>query len=65
MNIYRDSLGEVEARAVQARAEPTITNKFPRSYFPPQQFQEGGMDYPPPFGLSNTLRQTGGLFEDL
>lgn len=65
MNIYRDSLGEVEARAVQARAEPTITNKFPRSYFPPQQFQEGGMDYPPPFGLTNTLRQTGGFFEDL
>lgn len=64
MNIYRDSLGEVEARAVQARVEPTDTNRFFRSYFPPNQFQQGSMESPPPFGLKNTLRQEGGFFRD-
>ena len=64
MNIYRDSLGEAEARAVQARAEPADNNRFFRSTFPPNQFQEGSMESPPPFGLRNTLRQQGGFFKD-
>ena len=63
-NIYRDSLGEVEARAIQARVEPAKTNPYDRSFFPPDQFQEGNMDNAPPFGLRNTLRQEGGFFKD-
>jgi len=63
-NIYRDSLGEVEARAVQARVEPANTNPYSRSLFPPDQFQEGSMTNAPPFGLRNTLRQEGGFFKD-
>ena len=63
-NIYSDTLGEAEARAVQARAEPAATADFPRSLFPPNQFQEGGMTNAPPFGLQNTLRQQGGFFKD-
>ena len=63
-NIYRDSLGEVEARAVQARVEPAKTNPYNRSFFPPDQFQEGSMDAAPPFGLRNTLRQEGGFFKE-
>jgi hypothetical protein len=63
-NIYSDSLGEAEARAVQARAEPATTADFSRSLFPPNQFQEGGMTNAPPFGLQNTLRQQGGFFKD-
>ena len=60
MNIYLDSLGEVEPRMVQARAEP-FSN---RTLFPPAQAEEGLMDNPPPFGLENTLRQQGGFFKD-
>jgi len=60
MNIYLDSLGEVEPRMVQARAEP-FSN---RTLFPPAQADEGLMDNPPPFGLENTLRQQGGFFKD-
>ena len=60
MNIYLDSLGEVEPRIVQARAEPGVN----RTLFPPAQAEEGLMDNPPPFGLENTLRQTGGFFRD-
>ena len=63
-NIYNDSLGEVEARGVQARVEPAENNRFMRSYFPPDQFQQGSMERPPPFGLKNTLRQQGGFFQD-
>lgn len=63
-NIYRDSLGEVEARGVQARVEPAESSRYGRSVFPPNQFQEGSMDNPPPFGLKNTLRQEGGFFKD-
>ena len=63
-NIYSDSLGEVEARGVQARVEPAKNNRFMRSYFPPDQFQQGSMERPPPFGLKNTLRQQGGFFQD-
>jgi len=60
MNIYLDSLGEVEPRIVQARAEPGVN----RTLFPPAQAQEGLMENPPPFGLENTLRQQGGFFRD-
>ena len=63
-NIYRDSLGEVEARAIQARVEPANTNPYNRSFFPPDQFQEGSMAAAPPFGLRNTLRQEGGFFKE-
>ena len=63
-NVYLDSLGEAEPRAVQARAEPISTSQYLRSFFPPQQFQEGGMENAPPFGLANTLRQQGGFFKD-
>ena len=58
MNIYLDSLGEVEARAVQARLNES------RTLFPPAQIQEHLMDNAPPFGLQNTLRQQGGFFKD-
>lgn len=60
MNIYLDSLGEVEPRIVQARAETGVN----RTLFPPAQAQEGLMDNPPPFGLENTLRQQGGFFKN-
>lgn len=63
-NVYLDSLGEAEARVISARAEPAATSDFGRSLFPPQQFQEGGMEAPPPFGLENTLRQQGGFFKN-
>ena len=63
MNIYLDSLGEVEARGVQARAFGPEKYGFTRSYFPPDQFIDQ-MDTPPPFGLENTLRQQGGFFKD-
>ena len=43
-NIYEDTLGEAEARAVQARAEGGGTT------FPLDQFQEGKMRTPPPEG---------------
>ena len=60
-NVYLDSLGEVEPRAVSARAESDAN----RTLFPPAQIQEGLMENPPPFGLENTLRQTGGFFRDI
>jgi len=64
-NVYLDSLGEAEARAVQARAEPFGTaQSYGRMYFPPGQFEENFMEYAPPFGLQNTLRQQGGFFKD-
>ena len=63
-NIYSDTLGEAEARAVQARAQPVSQYSYMRSVFPPDQFQEGGMLNPPPFGLQNTLRQQGGFFKE-
>ena len=43
-NIYEDTLGEAEARAVQARAKGGGTT------FPLDQFQEGKMRTPPPEG---------------
>ena len=60
-NVYSDTLGEVEARAVQARLDPLVKS---RTLFPPAQIQEGLMDNAPPFGLQNTLRQQGGFFKD-
>jgi len=64
-NVYSDSLGEAEARAVQARAEPFGTaQSYGRMYFPPGQFEENFMENAPPFGLQNTLRQQGGFFKD-
>lgn len=64
-NVYLDSLGEAEARAVQARAEPFGTaQSYGRMYFPPGQFEENFMENAPPFGLQNTLRQQGGFFKD-
>jgi hypothetical protein len=64
-NVYLDSLGEAEARAVQARAEPFGTaQSYGRMYFPPGQFEENFMENAPPFGLQNTLRQQGGFFID-
>ena len=64
-NVYLDSLGEAEARAVQARAEPFGTaQSYGRMTFPPGQFEENFMENAPPFGLQNTLRQQGGFFKD-
>lgn len=64
-NVYLDSLGEAEARAVQARAEPFgPAQPYGRMYFPPGQFEENFMENAPPFGLQNTLRQQGGFFKD-
>ena len=60
-NVYSDTLGEVEARAVQARLNPFVKS---RTLFPPAQIQEGLMERAPPFGLQNTLRQQGGFFKD-
>jgi len=64
-NVYLDSLGEAEARAVQARAEPFgAAQPYGRMTFPPGQFEENFMENAPPFGLQNTLRQQGGFFKD-
>lgn len=63
-NVYLDSLGEAEPRAVQARAEPIGSTPYGRMYFPPGQFEENFMENAPPFGLQNTLRQQGGFFKE-
>jgi len=62
--VYLNSLGEVEARMVQARRGTTYKDnfmgigqpeQFDRSIFPPDQTYEGQMSSPPPMGLRNTF----------
>ena len=66
-NVYENVLGEVEARAVQARRGKTLSNargllggspklyEYPRTTFPFDQFERTKMKSPPPEGIEGTF----------